>query len=252
MNISDCINDIKITHGLNMIALPFKQPVEVVLADIVKTSIRTFSRFKPWQRECYESRKNLLEKYPGSGDVGIYLLPAAITSTGVITASATYASDKYQRGEVTSNTFTVGSPFVGFGSYYPQDILNAVNTGAAINKYAGVTSQPQTSKWLGYNTIQLFDTPKDAYLHFVADCYHDPTGETIPESQVESFIRLATLDVERSLYASLKNIVNVGSAYKETAIKIEEWSGSEAARNELIEQWKQSFHLDLIQDVTFF
>ena len=89
-------------------------------------------------------------------------------------------------------------------------------------------------------------------MHFVADCYHDPTGETIPESQVESFIRLATLDVERSLYASLKNIVNVGSAYKETAIKIEEWSGSEAARNELIEQWKQSFHLDLIQDVTFF
>lgn len=252
MNISDCINDIKISHGLNAIALPFKQPVEVVLADIIKTSVRTFSRIKPWKRECYESRKNLVEKYPGSGDVGIYLLPTALTSTEVITASATYASDKYHRGEVTSNTFTVGSPFVGFGSYYPQDILNAVNTGAAINKYAGVTSQPQTSKWLGYNTIQLFDTPKDAYLHFTADCYHDLTGETIPESQVESFIELATLDVERSLYSSLKNIVNVGSAYKETAIKIEEWAGAEEKRNALVKEWKQTFHLDEVEDLVQF
>ena len=244
MNISDCVNDIKVSHGLNAIALPFKQPVEVVIADIIKTSIRTFSRFKPWIRECYEPRKNLVEKYSGSGDLGIYLLPAALTSTEVFTAYAQYASDKYQNGEVTSNTFTVGSPFVGFGSYYPQDILNAVNTGAAINKYAGVTSQPVTSKWLGYNSIQLFDMPKDAFIHFVAECQHDLTGETIPESQVESFMRLATLDVERSLYSSLKNIVNVGSAYKEIQLKIDDWSGAEAARNELVEQWRQSFHLD--------
>lgn len=252
MNISDCINDIKITHGLNAIALPFKQPTEVVLADIIKTSIRTFSRFKPLVRECYESRTNLKEKYPGSGNVGIYLLPAAITTTEVFTAAAYYASDKYQNGEVTSNTFTVGSPFVGFGSYYPQDILNAVNTGAAINKYSGVTSQPQTSAWKGYNTIQLFDMPKDAYLHFIAECQHDLTGETIPESQVESFIRLATLDVERSLYSQLKNIVNVGSAYKEIAIKIDEWSGAEAARNELVDQWRQTFHLDQVEDLVQF
>ena len=175
-----------------------------------------------------------------------------MTTTEVFDAYAEYASDKYQNGEVTANTFTVGSPFVGFGSYYPQDILNAVSTGAAINKYAGVTSQPQTSRWLGYNTIQLYDMPKDAFIHFVAACQHDLTGETIPESQVESFMRLATLDVERSLYAQLKNMINVGSAYKETQLKIDEWSGAEAARNELIDQWTQTFHLDLVDDITFF
>ncbi len=252
MNISDCINDIKMSHGLNAIALPFKQPVEVVLAEIIKTSIRTFSRFKPWERECYEPRKNLVEKYPGSSNQGIYLLPTALTTTEVFDAYAEYASDKYQNGEVTANTFTVGSPFVGFGSYYPQDILNAVSTGAAINKYAGVTSQPQTSRWLGYNTIQLYDMPKDAFIHFVAACQHDLTGETIPESQVESFMRLATLDVERSLYAQLKNMINVGSAYKETQLKIDEWSGAEAARNELVEQWTQTFHLDDSDLIVFF
>lgn len=252
MNISDCVNDIKMSHGLNAISLPFKQPTEVVITDIIKISIRTFSRFKPWIRECYESRKNLVEKYPGSGNVGIYMLPAAITTTEVFSAAAYYASDKYQNGEVTANTFTIGSPFVGFGSYYPQDILNATSTGAAINKYAGITSQPQTSQWQGYNTIQLFDMPKDAFLHFIAECQHDLTGETIPESQVESFMRLATLDVERTLYSQLKNMVNVGSAYKEIQLKIDEWSGAEAARNELVEQWRQTFHLDLIDELCVF
>ena len=65
-------------------------------------------------------------------------------------------------------------------------------------------------------------------------------------------MRLATLDVERSLYSQLKNMVNVGSAYKEIQLKIDEWSGAEAARNELVEQWRQTFHLDLITDITFF
>lgn len=47
MNISEVINDIKVTEGLNTIALPFKQPIEIVIRDILQeVSIRTFSRFK--------------------------------------------------------------------------------------------------------------------------------------------------------------------------------------------------------------
>lgn len=252
MNISDCINDIKLSHGLNTIALPYNQPVEEVLANIIKMSVRTFSRIKPWIRECMCLRKDLVEKFPGSGELGIYLLPAELTTTEVSTAYAEYITDQ-RSAEVNVNAFTVGSPFVGFGSYYPQDILDAVSTGAAINKYAGVTSQPQTSEWLGFNTIKLHHIPKDACIRFVAECQHDLTGETIPESQAESFMRLATLDVERTLYAQLKNQINVGSAYKETLLKIEEWAGAEAARNELVKEWTQTFHLDQVKElVTFF
>jgi hypothetical protein len=47
-------------------------------------------------------------------------------------------------------------------------------------------------------------------------------------------------------------MVNVGSAYKETQLKIDEWSGAEAARNELVEQWRQTFHLDCIEDLVQF
>ena len=36
MYISDVVNDIKLSQGLNTIALPFKQHVEVISQDILK------------------------------------------------------------------------------------------------------------------------------------------------------------------------------------------------------------------------
>lgn len=252
MNISDVIGDIKMTLGLETIALPFDQPTENVLRDIIKTSVRTFSQFKPWIREGYETIKNLRSPDDMSKKLGIYVLPGDLTRTPVQYAEACIASSQLSSDVVATNSFTVGSPFVGFGSYYPQDILNATQTGAAINKYAGVTSRPQTSEWLGFNKIRLFDYPADALVHFVVKCDHDPSLETIPESCRESFIELATLDVKRTLYSMLKNMNQVGSAFKEIQLRIDDWSGAEDARNQLVEKWTNTFHFDEIDWITFF
>lgn len=252
MNISEVINDIKLTNGLNTISLPYDKPTEVVIREILQTSIRTFSEFKPFIKEGYELRKNLRSPSDGAKQMGIYILPEFLTTTRVQDAYAYAVSDQYNTGEVTTNTFTVGSPFVGFGAYYPQDILNAISTGAAINKYAGITSRTPSSKWLGFNKIQLFDFPDNSYIRFVVKCDHDSNGETIPESCVESFIHLATLDVQRTLYNNLKNMNNVGSAFKDIQLKIDEWANAESARNELIKEWTGVFHFDDLDLVQFF
>ena len=65
-------------------------------------------------------------------------------------------------------------------------------------------------------------------------------------------MKLATLDVQRTLYNNLKNMNNVGSAFKEIQLKIDDWSGAESARNELVDQWKGNFHLDDLDLVQFF
>ena len=78
------------------------------------------------------------------------------------------------------------------------------------------------------------------------------TGETIEESLVESFMKLATLDVERTLYNNLKNMNNVGSAFKEIQLKIDDWSGAQQQRDELVQQWTETFHLDEIEDLVQF
>ena len=252
MNISEVINDIKLSSGLNTIALPFNKPTEVVIKEILQTSIRTFSEFKPFIKEGYEHRKNLRSPSEIDKAMGIYILHETLTTTHVQDAYAYASSGQIKNGETTVNTFTVGSPFVGFGAYYPQDILNATMTGAAINKYAGVTSKVPTSKWLGFNKIQLFDFPENSYVRFVVKCDHDPNGETISESCVESFIQLATLDVHRTLYNTIKNMNNVGSAFKDIQVKIDEWSNAESERTALIDRWTGTFHLDDMDLVQFF
>jgi hypothetical protein len=252
MNITEVINDIKFTLGLNTIALPFQDSTENVIAEIMKTSIRTFSRFKPLIKEGYEERKLLRSPSEEAKKNCIYYLPGSLTTTPVQYADAYPQSAITQDGEVTTNSFTVGSPFVGFGSYYPQDILNATNTGAAINKYAGITGSVPTSKWLGYNKIQFFNFPENIIVRFVVKCDHDLSGETIPESCVESFMELAMLDVQRTLYNQLKNMNNVGSAFKEINLKIDDWSNAESSRKELVEKWTNTFHYDDLDLVQFF
>ena len=252
MNISDVVNDIKLTQGLNTIALPYDKPTELVIQEILKTSVRTFSQFKPYERVGYELRKNLRSPSEHDKKMNIIILPEALTVTNVYTADAISASSEFQPAEATTNAFTVGTPFVGFGSYYPQDILNATMTGAAINKFVGVSSQQPTSKWLGFNKLQLFNFPENCYIRFVVKCAHDMTLETIPDTCYESFVTLATLDVQRTLYNNIKNMNNVGSAFKEIQVKIDDWADAGNKRDELVEKWKSSFHLDDMDLVQFF
>ena len=94
--------------------------------------------------------------------------------------------------------------------------------------------------------------PKDCYIHFVVKCNHDSNGETIPESCVESFMQLATLDVQIMLYNNLKNMNNVGSAFKEIQLKIDDWANAAADRKALLEKWDGTFHYDNLDLVQFF
>ena len=252
MNISDVIKDIKLPNGLKTIALPYKQPIEVVIQDIIKTSVRTFSQFKPQIKECECYRKNL--RYANEYDKyrGIYFIPSELTTTEVSYCDAVpIATTNGKNDQVSMNVFSAVSPFVGFGAYGPQDIMNASLTGAAVNKLTGVTSKVPTSKWLGYNKIKLCDWPFDSLILFTAKCDHEPSCETIPVSCRESFIQLATLDVQRTLYDDLKNQI-VGSAFKDVKMEIDKWAGAAEKREALVKEWTESFHLDEVDLITFF
>ena len=252
MNISTVISDLKLNLGLQTIALPFDKPVELVLKDILESSIRTFSHYKKATKTCLEQIKNLRAANEDERQIGIFYIPPQLKTTMVHDAYAQPVSSNYRRGETTINAFTVGSTFVGFGTYYPQDILNGILTGAAINKYAGVTSQPPTSEWLGYNKIRIYNVPQDSTMMFVAKCDHELSGETIPESQVEGFKRLAELSVKKTLYNTLKNMNNLGSAFKEIQLKIDDWAGAAEAYDALLKEWDETAHLDDVEDVIQF
>ena len=252
MNISDVIKDIKLPNGLKTIALPYKEPIELVVQDIIKTSVRTFSQFKPQEKECERYRKDLRYATDYDRYRGIYFIPEELTTTEVSSCDAEpISTTNGKNDQVSMNVFSAVSPFVGFGAYGPQDIINAAATGAAVNKFTGVTSKVPTSKWLGHNKIKLIDWPQNSLILFKAKCDHEPNCETIPTSCRESFIQLATLDVQRTLYNDLKNQL-AGSAFKDIKVEIEKWAGAEDARNALVEKWTETFHLDEVGDLVVF
>ena len=253
MNMSNAISRMKTSLGLQTIALPFDKPPELVLKEAFEASVQVFSKYKKGERKAVELISNLRYRNDNEKAMGIFFIPDALQKTDVYDCYAQPASQtNWRRGETAINAFTVGSPFVGFGTYYPQDILNAVGTGAAINKYAGVTTNPPTSEWLGYNQIRLYNFPSDGAALFVAKCEHDPSGETIPASQEEAFRKLFSLDAKRTLYAHLKNLDGMGSAYKEIRLKLEDWAAAEDKYWDLLKEWNEVAHLDDPEDTIQF
>ena len=252
MNLTELVSDIIDSEGLHTIALPFKEPVEIVVQHCIEKSVRTFSEFKRQLKESIVLLKDLKAANEDEKRRGIFLLPPELTTTTVKDVYAVCESDNYSGSDVTMNTFTVGSPFVGFGSYYPQDITNAELTDVAINKFAGQTTRRPTVKYLGYNKIQLFNYPQNAAVHFIVECEHDKSCESIPESCRESFLELATLDVEIYLYNNLKNQNNIGSGFKTTQLKLDDWAGAKEARKALIKEWTGTYHLDDTEAIMFF
>lgn len=252
MNMTKVINDIKMLLGLQTIALPYKEPVEVVIQEILQGSIRTYSHFKPYKKEAYDIPSRLKSPSEIERKQGIFYIPAALTTTPVHEAYAELAEYVSDDANVSINSFTVGSPFVGYGSYTPQDIVNATMTGAAVNKYIGITNAPFMCKWLGDNKVKLYNVPQQCLIKFVAKVDHDLNGETIQESCVESFKQLAILDVKMHLYNVLINMQNVGAAHKNIQMAIERWSSAESDREKLLEQWTDTFHLDEIDELMLF
>lgn len=252
MNMTTLINDIKLSEGLNTIALPWNKPVEMIIKEAIQISIHTYSRFKPCIKFGYEYMDNL--RPIAENNNSIYFLPEFLTSSPVKKAYGELASTgTYKNGDVSSaNLFTVGSPFIGFGSYYPQDIIDATLTGATINKYTGLTTRVPTTEWLGFNKIRLFDFPRNSLIKFTVECEHDENCETIPDTCIESFMRLAVLDVRRTLYNNLINMTNVGSALKEYRIQIDRWSSASEQRDALVDKWSSTFYIDDLNLIQFF
>lgn len=252
MNTTNLINDIITLEGLRNIALPFEQPIEVVLMDFMKTAIRTFSHFKPYKKEAYSFLKDLRYRDELSKRMNTFYIPPSLCTTFVHQAYAYLVNDVPKTGDLDISGFTVGSPFVGFGSYMPQDILDTTSIGSAINKYVGVTTTPVTTEWRPPNEIRFYDIPYSSLVKFIADVDHDLSGETIEEGCVESFKQLAILTIEVCLYNALLPYQEVGSAHKSIQMKIDRWAGSQEKLDNFIKEWTDTFHLDNIQELVQF
>ena len=78
-------------------------------------------------------------------------------------------------------------------------------------------------------------------------CKHYKSLQSIRPTAEESFFTLAVLDVKENLYGLVKHYQNIQTAYGNVELKIDDWQNAESERKELLNQWDDSYHLDLAQ-----
>ncbi|MCM1230661.1 MAG: hypothetical protein NC489_11050 [Ruminococcus flavefaciens] len=239
MNLSKCISSLKMQLGLYGIGLPFKDdmsgeaiPTENVIRDVITTTtIPEYSEFVPWKRigDCQLDRLKVIDHKHY-----IYELPPFLTITPV----------KY--------IINVGLPFHNsrgtYGDIAPAYGINrsvqGVVTSQAYMMVAGQMRNEPSFEYLGHNQIRLYGYPK-TMLTFELACEHDPSGETIEDSCYDSFMELATLDTKVFLYNNLKYFDEMPSAFGAIKLKIENYQDAEGQRDQLLEKWRDTYHLDM-------
>ena len=78
-------------------------------------------------------------------------------------------------------------------------------------------------------------------------CKQDQSLQSIRPTAEESFFKLAVLDVKENLYQLVKHYTTIQTAYGTVELKIDDWADAANERKELINQWDDSYHLDLGQ-----
>lgn len=222
-----------------LVALPFKDPEtgrpippeNIILETIKTTTLPIFSRFVPWVRDLEIPVRHLK---PVDKKKHIYKLPETLVYTPVMW--------------LVEVDFPFQNVHGYFGDIAPAYGINrsvqGVVTAQAYMNVAGQMRNEPTFDYVGDNKVRLYGFPLTT-LKFSAACEHEPNGETIPEGCYDSFSSLAKLDMKVMLYNNLK-LYKIPTAHGEADLKIDDFQSAEADREQLLEKWRDTFHVDMI------
>jgi hypothetical protein len=108
---------------------------------------------------------------------------------------------------------------------------------------ASVASLPTTFKYIQPNIIEVY--PHNLFLRkFLVELkvMHNENFFTIPKNLETEFLKLALIDVKRSLYNIRKNFPSISTAFGNLEFDMDSVQGMEDKRNELLEIWSKEFY----------
>jgi len=233
MNLSNIITRIKLKLGLINIATPFENIDDVIIEIIQDITVPVFSIYNPCIDTMY-FKTNELERIEKSDQYETFLLPEFKGRNLLEVVDVTY-----------DDTSLSGLGYYGGGM--PLTTGNLIQQAMLANAGAMMTSliYPKlTFKYIHPRRIQIYNAWSSAKLRFDLAFEHDKSLASIPETARESFLKLALCDVKENLYPTLKQYNQLSTAYGNIDLKLDEWSNAESERQDLINQWDDTYHLD--------
>ncbi len=234
MNMSNIITRIKLSLGLMAIATPFENIDETILTILQDITIPDFSLYNPC-RDRLQLKTSDLERLEKTDQYEVYLLPDFKNRKLLYVFDVTY-----------DDSCLSGLGYYGGGM--PLMTGNVINQTMLANAGAHLisTMMPKmTFKFEYPRKLYLYNIYSSSSIVLDLGFEHDKSLASIPETCRDSFIQLAMLDVKSNLYPTLKMYSELNTAIGNINLKLDEWSNAESARDELINRWADTYHLDM-------
>lgn len=231
---SNIITRIKLSLGLMAIATPFENIDETILTILQDITIPDFSLYNPC-RDRLQLKTSDLERLEKTDQYEVYLLPDFKNRKLLYVFDVTY-----------DDSCLSGLGYYGGGM--PLMTGNVINQTMLANAGAHLisTMMPKmTFKFEYPRKLYLYNIYSSSSIVLDLGFEHDKSLASIPETCRDSFIQLAMLDVKSNLYPTLKMYSELNTAIGNINLKLDEWSNAESARDELINRWADTYHLDM-------
>lgn len=233
MNMSNVITRIKLQLGLMAKTTPFENLDETILDIIQDITIPVFSLYHPC-RDRMTIMTSDLERIEKSDMYEVYLLPEFANRTLLYVFDVTY-----------DDSCLSGLGYYGGGM--PLMTGNLINQTMLANAGARLISQmmpKMTFKFEAPRKLYLYNLYSSSRIVLDLGFEHDKSLASIDETSRESFMELALLDVKSNLYPTLQMYTELNTAIGNINLKLDKWADADSARQELINKWDDTYHLD--------
>ena len=223
--------------GIYGLRLPFDNGDKAMMDVIQLKSLKTFSTFFPQVKMLTLDLAKDVETLKSEYTESKYVLPDLFPGREIL-----YIRQINLKSKLLGNGF-ISPTFDGSIETYNMLMMTQANANLASVAAPAITFR--------------FEPPNIMYLYNVATAYgmidielaleHAENLSTIPQTAWESFYELALLDTKRFLYNTMKHYTELQTAYGNINLRIDEWSSAESDRKDLIEKWRDVYHLEAVQ-----
>ena len=233
MNMTKVLTRIKADLGLYAIALPFDNPDDVMRQIIEDITLETFSIYCPFREKLMVDTRDL-ERIESEANFETFLLPEWQEKKIIDVEDVKYDESMFSG--------------VGYwGGTIPMVTSNIVTQSILANANAQLTRElipAITFEYMHPRKLRLFNLYNSCKIVVTLLETHYKSLVSIPDSAAETVERCVELDVKRTLYNTLKHYNEIESAYGRINLRIDEWANAEQDRQELLNQWDDSYHED--------
>jgi hypothetical protein len=234
--ISTLLTQIKEDIGIKDLPMPVDD--SDLVRRIQNSALNTFSIYYPELITVFLTYKDVIDESLRTLNGGVlYEIPQKYYQNRTIVGA--YYLDTAAVGSVDS-TYLPNVTLDGADS-----ILSSVADIQMASALGSMIAHAPTYKFIPPNKVMIYNGWfMGSYLLDIG-LSHDISLTTIPPTAMESFKRLATLDIEEYLYNILKRKENLDVGIGNISLKIDSWENASEQKRDLLERWEEDSSLNL-------